>query len=239
MTRIEDCVLLYVESDDATADLFQKALWNTGVSPQLFRVTDGIEATAFLLRTDAYIDAPRPHLVVLDLKLPRKSGLDVLAELKAISRLRDIPVIVLSSSPCRQDWEMARELGADFYLPKTGNFDEFLRAAELAREMMASALCPSWTVEIVDRQVETQPWIWRVGVLSKAGGWECLFHSHERNPKDLQNALPKAVSIFKDPLTGEQVDEFEACRRQLMRNLGFSEECLDPLRDDPRPCRPT
>jgi len=75
--------------------------------------------------------------------------------------------------------------------------------------------------EIVARQVETQPWPWRTGILKKAG-WECLFHYTERNPEDPQNALPRVcLSIYKDPITSEQVDEFEACRRQLMRSLGL------------------
>ena len=75
--------------------------------------------------------------------------------------------------------------------------------------------------EIIARQVETQPWVWRMKVLRQAGGWHCLFHHIERNREDPQNALPRVnLSIFQDPVTGEQVDELEACRRQLMRNLG-------------------
>ena len=80
--RIDECFLLYVEDDDATASLFQAALRETGVLPQFFRVTDGEHASHFLLRDKAFSDAPRPDLVLLDLNLPRKSGFDVLAEIK-------------------------------------------------------------------------------------------------------------------------------------------------------------
>lgn len=66
----EECILLYVEEDDATAHLFRIALNEAGVNPQVFRVTDGDQATAFLSRTGAYEAAPRPDLVLLDLNLP-------------------------------------------------------------------------------------------------------------------------------------------------------------------------
>jgi chemotaxis family two-component system response regulator Rcp1 len=116
------------------------ALQDNVGSPQLFHVTDGIEATAFLTQAGKYSDAPRPHLVLLDVNLPRKSGLDVLSEMKANYRLRNITVIVFSSSLLRHDRERAMSLGAGDYLNKNGNFDVFVAAAKLVCEKVAAAL---------------------------------------------------------------------------------------------------
>jgi two-component system, chemotaxis family, response regulator Rcp1 len=136
---IAECVLLYVEDDDPTAYLFQFVLRQNGMSPQFFRVTDGEQATAFLLQAGGYRDAPRPHLVLLDLNLPRKSGFDVLAEMKADARLRDITVIVFSSSTLQYDREKAMELGANDYLHKGGNLDAFAAVAKAVCEKMTGA----------------------------------------------------------------------------------------------------
>ena len=129
--NLDDCVLLQVEDDDASAFLFQTALREAGLSPQCFRVTDGEQATAFLLQDGRYQNAPRPNLVLLDLNLPRKGGLDVLAEMKGHLDLRDIPVVVFSASKLPYDRERAMHLGAVEYLhkPET-DFDEFVRVAE-------------------------------------------------------------------------------------------------------------
>ena len=139
VSPIELCVVLYVEDNDLNAYLFQMALRNNVQAPQLFRVADGAEAFAFLLQADGYSDAPRPDLVVLDLHLPRKSGFDLLSEMKATSRLRDIPVIVFSSSMLRQDRERALEHGSNDYLRKDGNFGSFLAVTKLVCEKMAVA----------------------------------------------------------------------------------------------------
>lgn len=81
----------------------------------MFRVTDGEQAMAFLLQQGAYATAPRPDLVLLDLNMPRKSGFDVLAETKRNPRLRDINVVVFSTSTLPYDREKSLELGADDY----------------------------------------------------------------------------------------------------------------------------
>ena len=128
--QLDGCTLLYVEDDDATAYLFQSALSEIGLSPQVFRVTDGEHAMAFLLKQGAYTTAPRPDLVLLDLNMPRKSGFDVLAETKGNPRLRDITVIVFSTSTMPYDREKSLELGADDYLRRDGDFESFVRAAE-------------------------------------------------------------------------------------------------------------
>jgi two-component system response regulator len=133
---MEECDVLYVEDDDATAYLFQRALEQAHVYPRLFRVTDGDQATTFLSRTGAYESAPRPDLVLLDLSLPRKSGFDVLAEIRQIPELADLPVVVFSTSIHSHDRERAMVLGADRYFSKQNEFDSFVQVAESVCQML-------------------------------------------------------------------------------------------------------
>ena len=128
---IHNCALLHVEDDDATAYLFHLALQETGLCPQFFRVADGEQAMAFLLQDGLYSSAPRPSLVLLDLNLPSKSGLDVLSEMKSHPALSDITVVVFSTSTLQYDRERSLELGADDYLYKEMHFEAFVRVAEL------------------------------------------------------------------------------------------------------------
>jgi len=127
--NIHDCVLLYVEDDDASAYLFQLALRETD-APHFFRVTNGEDATAFLLQNGPYSNAPRPDLLLLDLNLPGKSGFDVLAEMKSNPRLRDITVVVFSTSTLPYDRERSLALGAVDYLHKNGDFETFVNIAK-------------------------------------------------------------------------------------------------------------
>jgi CheY-like chemotaxis protein len=126
---IEECVILYVEDDDATAYLFHTAIREAGLHPQIFRVTDGDEAVAFVARTGAYASAPVPDLVLLDLNLPGRNGLEVLAHLRASSYLDDIPVYVFSTSANPADQAAALKSGAAGYLIKGDSFEAFVDAA--------------------------------------------------------------------------------------------------------------
>ena len=127
--KIHECVLLHVEDDDGAAYLFQTALGQTDLR-QYFHVSNGEEAMAFLLQQGAYSLAPRPDLVLLDLNLPQKSGFDVLADMKSNPHLRDITVLVFSTSTLPYDREKSMELGADEYLTKDGDFESFVNVAK-------------------------------------------------------------------------------------------------------------
>lgn len=89
---------------------------------------------AFLHRAGPYINAPRPDLMMLDLNLPKKDGRAVLAEVKADSKLRAIPVVIFSTS--RSILEIARsyELGANCYVSKPGNLQEYFLAVKSIEE---------------------------------------------------------------------------------------------------------
>jgi CheY-like chemotaxis protein len=133
---VEDCILLYVEDDDATAFLFQTALDEEGIPVRLFRVTDGEEASAFLVRTGVYECAPVPDLVVLDVNLPRKSGLDVLADIRSDPHFADLPVVVFSTSVHPYDRERAVQLGANKYFTKEADLDAFVTSVRSICEML-------------------------------------------------------------------------------------------------------
>jgi CheY-like chemotaxis protein len=136
---MEDCVVLYVEDDDATAYLFQMAMRSSGATPQIFRVTDGDEACDFLTHVELYTEAPTPDMVVLDLNLPGRSGIDILRLIQSDSQLSRIPVYVFTTSSDAGDRALAVSLGARNYLTKGDSYDSFVDAA--------SAVCSGLTTD--------------------------------------------------------------------------------------------
>jgi len=113
---VEDC------SDDA--DLMVKALRKCALDPHIRVVEDGEEAIAYLYRLGSFGDASRPDLILLDLHLPRKSGHEVLAEIKDDEGLRRIPVIILTSSDDEIDFKIAYDLYANCCISKPGDLGE-------------------------------------------------------------------------------------------------------------------
>jgi len=88
-------------------------------------VMDGEEAISFLCHEGKYAAAPTPDLVVLDLNLPRKDGRTVLKELKSDSRFSKVPIVVFTTSQASSDIASSYELGANCYLRKPGNLDDY------------------------------------------------------------------------------------------------------------------
>jgi two-component system, chemotaxis family, response regulator Rcp1 len=123
-------VMLYVEDEDAAVFLLETALKEMKIDVQFHRVANGEDALAFLNRSGPYRDAPRPDLVLLDLNLPRKGGLEVLAEVQSKETLRDLAVIVFTSSSLATDRKKSLALGAQEYITKPSSFDGFLAAVK-------------------------------------------------------------------------------------------------------------
>ena len=112
---------LLVEDDPAHAELVKRGFQEHRESHQIMHVSDGEAALDYLFRRGIYADeqrSPRPHVVLLDLRLPRKSGFDVLEEVKATSSLRDIPIVVLTTSQAREDAVRAYQLHANSFVVK-------------------------------------------------------------------------------------------------------------------------
>ncbi len=105
--------------------------WQEASTPaQISNVRDGAEALAFLYRREKYANAIRPDLVLLDLNLPKRDGLSVLAAMKAGPDLRRIPVVIFSTSELRKDIVRSYEMGANCYVRKPGNLTEFFSAVK-------------------------------------------------------------------------------------------------------------
>ena len=94
---------LMVEDDEGDVVMTKEAFEYYKISNRLHVVSDGDQALAFLRRTGPYADAPRPGLILLDVNLPRRSGLEVLAELKQDPDLLLIPVVMLTTSRAEED----------------------------------------------------------------------------------------------------------------------------------------
>ena len=114
--------------EDCPADIYLiRASLSMGEIPKyLSVVTDGEEALDFLTRTGQYHNAPRPDLILLDLNLPKVDGREVLERIKADRYLRQIPVLVLSTSQSDRDIRSAYEHHANCYVTKPSDLDEYL-----------------------------------------------------------------------------------------------------------------
>lgn len=121
---------MYVEDDDAAYSLLRIILAEAYRDVELHRASDGEQALAFLRGTGSYNDAPRPNLVLLDLNLPKRSGFEVLSEMKASESLRSIPVIVFSSSSAPADETRSMELGAAGFVTKPSSLDLLIEAVQ-------------------------------------------------------------------------------------------------------------
>lgn len=120
--------ILLVEDSPGDVRLTREALKNSRVPNRLHVVGDGVEALAFLRRQGPYTAtaAVRPDLILLDFNLPRKSGREVLADIKADPDLRRIPVVVLTTSQAEEDIRHAYDLHANCFITKPVDFDVFL-----------------------------------------------------------------------------------------------------------------
>jgi two-component system, chemotaxis family, response regulator Rcp1 len=120
--------VMLVDDNPADTDLTSEILANSVCPSHIQAVTDGVEAIAFLRREGRYANAAVPDFVILDLNLPRKDGRAVLAEVKADPVLRKIPIAIFSTSEARQDVVRSYELGANCYVSKPGNLQDFISA---------------------------------------------------------------------------------------------------------------
>jgi chemotaxis family two-component system response regulator Rcp1 len=132
--------VLLVEDDPGDVLIAQEALRAGNLSTRLGVVSDGVEAIAYLRKQDGYADAERPDLILLDLNLPRMSGHEVLAEVKADAALRRIPVVVLSTSVAAEDIARSYDLHANVYVTKPVDFDEFAGVVVQIERFFASVV---------------------------------------------------------------------------------------------------
>ena len=120
--------VLLVEDDPGSVLITREAFEVTRAPGNLHVVGDGELAMAFLHQAHGFAGAPRPSLILLDINLPRRSGLEVLAEVKASEKLLTIPVVMLSTSQDEADVLRSYQLHANAYIAKPTTFDLFTEA---------------------------------------------------------------------------------------------------------------
>jgi CheY-like chemotaxis protein len=124
--------VLLVEDDPGDVMLVREAFAEDKVGNKLSVVGDGVEAMQFIRGEGEYAASERPDLVLLDLNLPRKSGAEVLAEIKSDPQLYTIPVVVLTTSQAEEDVLRSYEMHANAYVTKPVDFARF---GEIVRQI--------------------------------------------------------------------------------------------------------
>jgi two-component system, response regulator len=144
MKNIEVEILL-VEDNIYDAELTIRSLKKVNLGNKLFHVKDGAEALDFIFERGQYINEPtgRPKLILLDIKMPKVDGIEVLRQLKSNEATRSIPIVIMTSSKEEQDVITSYDLGVNSYVVKPVNFDDFVKAvSELGLYWLITNLSP-------------------------------------------------------------------------------------------------
>ena len=126
--------ILLVEDNPGDVRLTREALKEGKLRNSLSVVGDGLEALAFLRGEGKFADSARPDLILLDLNLPKKSGLEVLADIKADEELRRTPVVILTTSQAEQDIVKSYNLYANCYISKPVDLEQFMEVVKSIEE---------------------------------------------------------------------------------------------------------
>jgi two-component system response regulator len=134
MEEIEHVEILLVEDNPLDAELSMRGLQSAKLLNRITWLKDGQEALDYIYRQGAYAsrDAVYPGLILLDLKMPRVDGLEVLSTLKGDPDTKSIPVVVMTSSQEEKDVVKSYDLGANSYVVKPVNFDDLTEVARQA-----------------------------------------------------------------------------------------------------------
>lgn len=122
--------ILFVEDNPDHTELIMRSFENFRVANKIYHVNDGEAALDYLFRRGEYGDpkkSPSPHVILLDLRLPKIDGLEVLKEIKADKDLRCIPVVILTTSETDRDMAAAYDSHVNSYLVKPVDFDKFTK----------------------------------------------------------------------------------------------------------------
>jgi CheY-like chemotaxis protein len=122
--------ILLVEDNPGDVRLTQEVLKEAKVKNDLHVVYDGVEALAFLRREGKYKDVPKPDIILLDLNLPKKTGHEVLSEIKSDDNLKRIPVVVLTVSKDEEDILKSYNLYANCFINKPVDLNQFLNVVK-------------------------------------------------------------------------------------------------------------
>ncbi|MEO6102614.1 MAG: response regulator [Pseudoxanthomonas sp.] len=125
--------ILLAEDSAADAEMAIDALREANLANPIVHVEDGVEAMDYLLRRGAYADRPEgvPAVLLLDIKMPRMDGLEVLQQIRSHDKLKTMPVVILSSSREESDLARSWDLGVNAYVVKPVDVDQFFQAVKL------------------------------------------------------------------------------------------------------------
>jgi len=132
--------VLLVEDSPGDVRLTKEAFRDANQSIHLHVACDGVEAMAFLKHQGAYVDAPRPDIILLDLNLPKMDGREVLAHIKDDESLKTIPIVILTTSEAEVDIVKSYQLHANCYLSKPVQLEEF--------EALVKSINDFWLMEV-------------------------------------------------------------------------------------------
>ena len=120
--------ILLVEDDENDVELILMALEKSGINKNITTINDSVEIIEYLNDAGNSDNGPihLPDLIILDLKMPKLSGLELLKEIKSCDQLKNIPVVIISSSNYEKDIEMAYRLGANSYVVKPVDYKKFV-----------------------------------------------------------------------------------------------------------------
>ena len=132
--------ILIVDDNSADRMLMREALSDTQLNATLHTACNGEEAMKFLRRVGEYSAAPRPDLIILDLNMPRKNGLEVLSEIKSDRLLLRIPVVILTTSQSADDVSRAYSEHANCYIRKPMDFEKFEKVMTVIEQFWFSSV---------------------------------------------------------------------------------------------------
>ena len=131
----EPISILLVEDNPAHAELVMRSFEDNEVANKIYHVNDGEKAINYLLRRKEYSDentSPRPQVILLDLRIPKIDGLEVLSTIKSSEEVSDIPVVILTTSAAELDVAKAYKFHANSYMVKPADFETF---SEMMKEL--------------------------------------------------------------------------------------------------------
>jgi CheY-like chemotaxis protein len=129
----EPLVILFIEDDPAHAEITMRNFKKNRITNKVIHLWDGQEALDYLFRHGKYSDpelSPVPHLILLDLRLPKVDGLEVLERIKSVESLKTIPTVILTTSMAEVDISKAYNYNVNSYLVKPMDYDKFSNLIE-------------------------------------------------------------------------------------------------------------
>jgi DNA-binding response OmpR family regulator len=129
--------ILVIEDNSADVFLLGRALNGQDRQFEVISLADGDAALAFIRREGPYADAAIPHLILVDLNLPKRDGEEVLREIRRAKHLAGVPVCAWSSSQSRRDRELLLELGVARFITKPAGLDQFMEIGKILRDLVS------------------------------------------------------------------------------------------------------